>query len=198
MTSPTSAGAALDAARSRVVDLLSWHFAHDGIPVQELDRRLAAAYRASSVAELEELVQDVPNGTAAALRNPGTGATGYDDRHESFAAEKSERILAVMSQTRRGGLWTVPRRLEVVSVMSETVLDLRQASLLPGVTDISVGGLMTQLTIIIPYGVRVVNRLFPFMASARDHTSDELEPADGTTVVRVGGWAVMTEVVIRR
>lgn len=190
-------GPPLDGDRARVVDLLSSHFAHDGISIAELDRRLAAAYRASSLAELEDLVRDVPQHGVAPIRDPAPGLAFDGRRHDAFAPA-SERVLSVMSQTRRDGLWSVPRQLEVVSVMSETVLDLREASLLPGITDISIGGFMTQVTIIVPPGVRVVNRLFAFMATARDLTSRELGPVDDTSVIRVDGWAVMTEVVIRR
>lgn len=197
MTTPRP-DASLDTARSRVVDLLSSHFAHDGMPVEELDRRLDLAYRAQSLADLETLVRDVPQAPAALARIPSgvpayTGELDYDE-----PGSESERILAIMSETNRTGLWVVPRRLEVVSVMSETVLDLRQASLLPGVTDITVTGFMTQLTILVPHDVRIVNRLMAFMASTRDRTAREPDPGPGAAVVRVSGWAIMAEVVFKR
>lgn len=200
MTTPSfSTGPSLDTARTRVVDLLSAHFAHDGIPVEELDRRLDQAYRAKSVSELEALVRDVPRGVAALARiSAAVPAYDYDEEYADPPGEECERILALLSETRRSGLWVVPRRLEVISVMAETVLDLRQASLLPGVTDIALTGVTTQVTIIVPRTVRVVNRVFAFMASARDRTSLESDPGPGAPVVRVGGWAVMAEVTITR
>jgi hypothetical protein len=194
--------AALDTARSRVVDLLSSHFAHDGIPVEELDRRLDLAYQARSLPDLEALVRDVPRAPAALARistavPAHAGDAAYDAAYDEPEGE-SERILAIMAETHRTGLWVVPRRLEVVSVMSETVLDLRQASLLAGVTDITVSGLMTQLTLIVPPDVRVVNRLMAFMATARDRTAREPDPGPGAAVIRVSGWVMMSEVVIKR
>lgn len=199
MTNPSAAAPSVESARSRVVDLLSAHFAHDGIPVEELDRRLDLAYQASTVQELEALVRDVPTATAA-LARISAAVPAYDPAvdYPDFGSEDSERILAIMSETRRTGLWVVPRRLDVVSVMSETVLDLRQASLLPGVTDIAITGVMTQVTIIVPENVRVINRIFAFMGSARDRTWKAPYPEPDAPVIRIDGWAVMAEVVVKR
>jgi hypothetical protein len=181
------------------VDLLSAHFAHDGIPVEELDRRLDLAYQARTLEELEALVRDVPSAPAA-LARVSAGLPAYDPAadYPEHGSEESERILAIMSETRRTGLWVVPRRLDVVSVMSETVLDLRQASLLPGVTDIAITGVMTQVTIIVPENVRVINRVFAFMGSARDRTWKAPYPDADAPVVRIDGWAIMAEVWVKR
>lgn len=199
MTTPPRTTQSLETVRGRVVDLLSAHFAHDGITVEELDRRLELAYQASTLQELETLVGDVP-GAPVALARTSAAVPAYDHAAEypGHGSEESERILAVMSETRRTGLWVVPRRLEVVSVMSETVLDLRQASLLPGVTDIAVTGVMTQVTIIVPDHARVVNRIFAFMGAARDRTWQAPYPGADAPVIRIDGWAVMAEVVVRR
>ena len=147
----------------------------------------------------EALVRDVPTAPAA-LARISAAVPAYDPAidYPEHGSEESERIFAIMSETRRTGLWVVPRRLEVLSVMSETVLDLRQASLLPGVTDIAVTGVMTKVTIIVPDGVRVVNRLFAFMGSARDRTWKAPYPDADAPVVRIDGWAVMAEVVVKR
>ncbi|MBA3890197.1 MAG: DUF1707 and DUF2154 domain-containing protein [Gemmatimonadaceae bacterium] len=199
MTTPSPTAPSIESARTRVVDLLSAHFAHDGIEVEELDRRLDLAYQARTIGELEVLVQDVPAAPAALARiSAAVPVYDYDAEYAEPGGEESERILAIMSETRRDGLWVVPRRLEVVSVMSETVLDLRDASLLPGVTDIAITGVMTQVTIIVPDNVRVINRLFAFMATARDRTWQAPYPEAAAPVIRIDGWAVMAEVVVKR
>ena len=200
MTDARDPAPALDVARGRAVDVLSAHFAHDGMTVEELDRRLDRVYAARSVPELETLVQDIPQGSRALARHSAAVAT-WDDHDEEFhpeAAAESERILAIMSETRRNGLWVVPRRLEVASIMSETVLDMRQASLHAGVTDIDITGIMTKVTIIVPPGVRVSNRVFAFMGAARDRTVRDPDAGAGAPLIRVNGWAVMAEVLIRR
>ncbi|HEU5174561.1 MAG TPA: DUF1707 domain-containing protein [Gemmatimonadaceae bacterium] len=189
----------LDAARTRVVDLLSSYFAHDGIVVEELDRRLDAAYKATSILELEALVRDLPHGPAALARVSMEVPAWREEASVQLGhAEESERLLAIMSETRRRGLWVVPKQLDVVSVMAETELDLRQASLAPGLTEISLSGLMTKVTIIVPAGVRVLNRTLAIMSAVRDHTANDTAYDPMAPVLRIEGWAVMAEVVIRK
>lgn len=195
MTSPQP----LDTARSRVIEMLSAHFAHDGIPVEELDRRLDAAYKATSILELEALVRDLPNAQAA-LARISMHAPPYREEPsvQLDYPEESERILALMSETRRRGLWVVPRELEVLSIMSETELDLRQASLAPGLTEISISGVMTKVIIIVPPGVRVVNRVLAVMGAVRDRTARDPVTDPTAPVIRITGWAAMAEVIIKR
>lgn len=189
----------LDAARTRVIDMLSAHFAHDGIPVEELDRRLDAAYKATSLLELEALVRDLPNAHAA-LARISAHPTAYREEPsvQLDYPEESERILALLSETRRRGLWVVPRELEVVSIMSETELDLCQASLAPGMTEISISGVMTKVVIIVPPGVRIVNRVLAVMGAVRDRTARDPVVDPTAPVVRITGWAAMAEVIIKR
>jgi len=189
-----TAPAPLDSARDRVIDLLSAHFAHDGIPVEELDRRLDAAYKATSILE-----RDLPNG-AAALAPIAAPLPAY--REESSVqlgySEESERVLAIMSETRRRGLWVVPRQLDVMSIMAETELDMCQASLAPGLTEISLNALMTKVIIIVPPGVRVVNRALAIMGAVRDRTARDPVYDPSGPVLRIEGWVFMGEVIIKR
>ena len=52
------------------------------------------------------------------------------------------RVLAVMSPTRRAGPWSAPRTLHVWALMSEAVVDLRDAVLPTEGCDVEVGALM--------------------------------------------------------
>lgn len=189
----------LDTARSRVIDLLSAHFAHDHIPVEELDQRLDAAYKATSILELEALVRDLPDAQAA-LARLSAHAPAYREEPsvQLDYPEDSERVLSIMSETRRRGLWVVPRELEVLSIMSETELDLRQASLAPGLTEIAISGLMTKVVIIVPPGVRIVNRVLAVMGAVRDRTTRDPVVDPTAPVIRIKGWAAMAEVIIKR
>src|SRR5919199_401501 len=120
---------ALASARERTIELLSAHFAHDLLSIDELDRRLERAYAATSLAELDALTVDLPHHPSPAQFGAGPLPSEYEE------PEESGRIVAILSETRRGGLWSVPRRLEVRATMSNLTLDLRSALLAPGVTE---------------------------------------------------------------
>lgn len=189
MTGGAEGGAleSLAQARERAIDTLSQHFAHDHITLDELERRLELAYRAGSVAEVRALVSDLESTPGAGAEPASVPAPIVPDH---------ERIVSVMSENRRRGVWAVPQRLDVVAVMADSTIDLTQATLPSGIIDIRVKALMAAVKIIVPPGVRVANRVGAFMGSVN------VRPDDAPTrpelpVIRLTGWAVMAEVVLK-
>ncbi|MDQ3948985.1 MAG: DUF1707 domain-containing protein [Gemmatimonadota bacterium] len=183
---------ALAAARERAIELLSLHFANDLLTMDELDQRLEKAYAATSLAQLHALTADLP-------------AEGRTSAHPSGAPapvalgepEESGRIVAIFSETRRGGLWAVPPRLDVTATLSNLTLDLRSARLSVGVTDVHVKAVMASIQVILPPGVRVVESVRAFMASVTDDSYSAITSDPSVPVIRLTGHAVMAEVKVR-
>ena len=185
----------LQRERERTVELLGEHFAQDNISVEELEQRIERAYRAIDLPELRELTKDLPSAETAVAPRPNASVP----QAEIYPVEEG-RIVSVMSNTKRAGVWHTPRFLDVWSMMSETHLDLTRAILQPGVTEIEIRGLMTSVKMIVPVGVRVVTQVSSFMAEVSDHTSDPPPVGSGAPVIRVTGFVMMAElkIVVRK
>ena len=189
--SPPNLPLAIGTARERAIERLSNHFANDRLSIDELDARLERAYAATSLAELDALTADLPGARLPAVEQSTPTASTALERYEGPAI-----IRAIMSETRRGGLWVVPPQLDVKAVMANITLDLRSAMLAPGVTDVDVKAIMASVQIVLPPGVRVVENLRAFMASVTDDSySDVSNPA--APVIRLTGRAFMSEVKVR-
>ncbi len=182
----------LASIRERTIERLSTHFAHDRLTIDELDRRLERAYAATSVGELDALTADLPDERYDAAR---FGAAGVPAEYEPV--EDSGRIVAILSETRRAGLWAVPPQLDVTATMSNLTLDLRSALLGAGVTEIRLGAVMASVQIILPPGVRVVDRVRAFMASVTDDSYGAVSDDPSVPAIRLTGRAVMAEVKVR-
>ena len=177
--------------RERVIQQLSEHFANDRLSLDEMESRMELAYKAATIADLQRLTADLPSG-AAPLPAP------LPLEESTALAPDRERLWSVMSETRRGGGWMVPQRLDVLAVMSDTTIDLTQSALPTGIIDIHVRSLMAAVKIVVPPGIQVVSRLSSLMSSVHGGG----EPSEGTsggswkagTVVRLTGWALMAEV----
>jgi hypothetical protein len=180
----------LAAARERAIELLSSHFANDRLTMDELDQRLERAYAATSLAELHALTADLldERPPQASMRAPSTALE---------RAEESGRIVAIFSETKRGGLWAVPPQLDVKATMSNLTLDLRSARLSAGLTDIHVDAVMASIQIILPPGVRVIESVRAFMASVTDDSYSVLTSDPSVPVIRITGRAVIAEVKVR-
>lgn len=186
----------LDRERDRTISLLGEHFARDNLSLEDLERRIELAYRARDLPALRDLTRDLPTGADSAAVAPRGSPAPVP---EIFAPEEG-RIVSIMSQTKRRGIWHVPRSLDVWTVMSETHLDLTQAVLPPGVTELEIHGIMTSVKIVVPPGVRVVMQAGSFMSEVTDHTDDPPPVGSGAPVVRITGFVLMAElrVSVRR
>lgn len=180
----------LAAARERAIELLSSHFANDRLTMDELDQRLEGAYAATSLAELHALTADLPDEQPARPR-VGTQVVALD------RPEESGRIVAIFSETKRGGLWAVPPQLEVTATMSNLTLDLRSARLSAGLTDVHIKAVMASIQVILPPGVRVIESVRAFMASVTDDSYSVVTADPSTPVIRLSGHAVMAEVKVK-
>lgn len=178
--------------RERVIQALTDAFANDLISVAELEDRLEKVYRATSAAEAEALVvglrQTAPSAAAAQMGS-------Y--RGEPPAGTRAERFLSIFSSQSRRGVWSVPRAMEVVSLFSDTTIDLTNATLPADLVDLEVNVVFASLKVVVPPGLRVVNRIGAFAASVESEPALDLAPMKpGAPVIRITGNATFASVEI--
>ena len=199
---PTPPVPSLARAREQKISELSQYFANDDLSLDELERRIERVYRAGNVLELDEITADLRS-----VAQPGTASlpTARSSSRDvtPFSPPAHARMLAIMGETKRLGRWQVPRQLDVLSVMSDMKLDLTQAVIGPGVTDIHVRAVWTACKIVVPPNMRVINEMHAIMASVTSK-AHEMDPPDAERpsgpVIRLTGTALMAEVkvVVRR
>lgn len=174
----------IEPVRERVVEALSEHFARDHLTIDELESRLERVYAATTVAEVDALVADLP---ALAVGAPVTVTP------DAYAPQPKlkERLIAIMSGIVRRGSWKIPRRLRVVAIMGGVDLDLRQADLPPGVTEIRAFVMMGGLVVRVPPGVRLETDGVAIMGGFEDRIHEPGLARADAPVVRVTGIAIM-------
>ena len=183
--------------REEVIDALGVAFAHGDIELAELEGRLTLAFRAHDVATLRELLADLP--TAAAWRDANVAQPATQGSTDDGVPERSV-VAAFMGGNVRKGSWAVPRRLKVVAVMGGVELDLRQARLAPGLTEIECFAVMGGVEIIVPPGVRVEAMGMAVMGGFETNAGDATATAPDLPWIRLSGLAIMggVEATLRR
>ena len=154
------------AARERVIELLTRHFASDELTEAQLEARLQDVYAARTTSDLDAIVAGLPSQALGHRMDTSISAT--------FSGQ--ERKLA--------GL--VPSQLTLNARMGYVELDLTDAMFAPGITTIDLHSFMGYVEIRLPEGVRVENHgraLFGYVAVKG------LEE-DSERVVRITGRAV--------
>jgi hypothetical protein len=194
----------LSRAREQKISELSQHFANDDLSLDDLERRIERVYKAASVVELDEITADLRQAMLpAALPKPSRISRGRSSSAVAGTYEiPNTRVLSLMSSTKRVGRWAVPRKLDVLAIMSDTKIDLTQAVLPTGMIEINLRVVMAAFKLIVPPNVRVINEMHSVMADVRNK-ADELEPEGAPStgpVIRLTGYAVMSDakIVVRR
>jgi hypothetical protein len=158
----------IDEHRERVIEQLQSGFAGDVYDVEELERRLTLAQSAASPAALDALVTDL---AAPALTTMTT------------ALVETKRVRVVMGSIERRGPWEMPRRLAARVVCGNLVLDLRDAQIASGTSEIEVHVTMGNLEIFVPPGVAIDLSA----SSVLGHVEDRSERSTSARVIRIGG-----------
>lgn len=181
--------------REQVVQRLCSHFASNHLTMDELEQRIDQAYKAPSVADLDALVTGLP---VLADEPPPVSPTALASPSASplpTSVPERDVLIGIMSGHTRRGPWTVPRHLKVFTVMGGIVLDLREALIAPGVSEIEITAIMAGVEIFVPPGVRIECTGSAFMGAFEvDQRAQSLAAAGDDRVIRVTGFAMMAGV----
>lgn len=182
--------------REQIVQRLCSHFASNHLTMDELEQRIDRAYKAPSVAELDALVAGLPVLAEDPVR---TTSAAMAPSSASALATVPERdvLIGIMSGHTRRGPWAVPRHLKVFTVMGGIVLDLREALIAPGVSEIEITAVMAGVEVFVPPGVRVECTGSAFMGAFEVDQRAQWMAAGEDRVVRVTGFAFMAGVEVK-
>ncbi|MDX1494095.1 MAG: DUF1707 domain-containing protein [Longimicrobiales bacterium] len=190
-----------DQTRQIAIDALMEHFANDVLDVDEFERRVESAHKASTSDELKELLQDLPGGSnlpAARDESPSTEIAGTREYSVTSSDQIEDRqyVVACMGGSSRRGRWTPARKTHAVAVMGGAELDFREAVFGPGVTEVHVWAMWGGVDIIVPPGINVESRGIALLGGF-DHAADTPTSGDpGQPTLRITGLAVMAGVDI--
>jgi hypothetical protein len=96
-------------------------------------------------------------------------------------------MAAILSHQSRKGVWTVPRHFRVACVLGNAELDLREARLASGVTEIEVFALFASVEILVPPGIRVETEGGGIAGAFSFEPDSTVEvPLDGPVIVLKG------------
>ena len=172
---------------------LSARFADDALSLEEFEQRVAAVYRAATMAELNALTADLAPKppAAAALPNGGPPAATRD------LVPAHDRRFAILANLEHHSMAVVPRQLDLSAVFGNVEIDLRDATFGGGETEIHVQALFGHIAVTLPAGTRVEQEAGGILGSIECPPSPWSRPRRDAPHVRLTGHAVFGAVEIR-
>ena len=191
----------LDHTRQVTIEALCEHFANDVMSVEEFERRVDLAHKATAVGGLKELLRDLPGGNLPAVAEPGGAPAPVESVSITSAANVKERevVVAVMGGGGRAGRWRPARKNFAVAVMGGAELDFRDAVMGPGVTELHIFAMWGGVEVIVPPGLNVESHGIALLGGF-EHVADQtLAPDPLAPTLRITGFALMggVEVSVR-
>lgn len=183
----------LEQAREAARQTIGDGFARDLIDTDELDRRLEAAERATSTAELTALTHDLtpPPGTAVVVAGTSTALVPLGD------IPTHGRMTAVLSEAKRTGEWTPARHTKIRAALSSAHLDFRDARLGPGVTEFDVSVFMGEIEVFVPPGMAVDVACTTILGEVDQDERTQTGRDPQAPRIRITGTIVLGSVTVR-
>ncbi|MEP7347606.1 MAG: LiaF domain-containing protein [Gemmatimonadaceae bacterium] len=107
-----------------------------------------------------------------------------------------EGMVVFWSGSVREGRWTLPRTMRVATIMGSAELDLREAEIGEGVSEIEVMAVFASVEITVPAGVRVECVGHAIMGTFELQMSGAPDFPPGAPVIRVKGTAYFSSVEV--
>jgi hypothetical protein len=196
--------------RDEVMDALCEAYAQDELELDELERRLDRATRATTGTELMALLRDLDRrNLPAALGGSGTrpvpsGRPGGREgdagalevpappgrAHPARVPDRQFEV-AVFSGRVRKGSWIPGRRITAAALMGGVELDFREAMFGTGVTEVHVVAFMGGVEIVVPPGIHLETSGFAILGGFDEDSDVGETPGPDAPTLRVRGMACL-------
>lgn len=172
---------AREQARARLAD----GYAQDLLDQDQLDERLEAVERATSVAELDALTAALrPAGTAALVPTPAAPL-----------APAAAQLRVLFGSLDRTGVWSMAASTRIRVVFGNATLDLRQAVLPPGPLVLDLSVVFGSLDIIVPPGWQIDAECGAVLGTVEQKTGP-VATAENHRVLRLTGRVVFGNLTV--
>ena len=168
--------------RDKVIDQLKYNLTQNHLEIDEFDQMVRIALNTKSKSELLSLTTDLPAKSENATENL---------ERELTAIENQESVTNILSNSKRRGLWTVPKQLKVLNVLGDTEIDFRDVQLGTELKYLALRCYLGAVKIVVPPGVNVVSNLKNILSSVQGESYARMDP-DSPTIV-IDGMVAHTE-----
>ena len=193
-----------DAEREVVAEALRQAAGDGRLTLEEMSDRLDQTYSARTYRDLEPIVKDLPGVTVPGVpaqpaaspgSPPGGAVVPMPGRPVVGSSTTPDSAVAVFSETRRTGVWTVPADYAGLAVFGSVTLDLREASWSSQTVRLQANAVLGEVTVIVDDSVTVRTTGTPVLG---EYNGPHEPPQPDRPHVELTGLALLGSVEVKR
>jgi len=171
----------VETVREEVIDQLIMNYSHGEISLQAFETRLDKAMDSTCPQEIGDLANDLPLNVDNNYQDKKKNALGtHYHRGES---KELEKIVNVLSASKRAGLWHVPKEITVFNVLGSDELDFTQARFVYPHVKITVLCIFGSVKIAVPEDVNTHTNVNCIVGSIENNASVDFDDQAPTLVI---------------
>ena len=187
---------ASDAEREALVERLNLACGEGRLNLEEFSERLELAFAARTRAELDALVEDLPQPGPEAGQEPGPEASAPPVPVKGRSSGRTSWHVSPLGGLSRSGRWRVPADTLVVTVIGGVDLDLTEAELDAPVVRVRQFSVLGGASVRVPPGIRVEVSGFSILGGRRVDV-DERDTGPNAPVLRITSFSILGGVHVR-
>ena len=170
--------------REETIDQLILNYSHEELSLEAFERRLDQALDARTNDELLELTADLDLEVDPAFRERKKREFGRTaDAHDVYMSR--EKIVSVFGNSKKEGVWGVPKEMQVVTIFGSTVLDFTEARLTSQTTRVNISCVFGGVSHYVPEGLKVVSNVSCILGDVKN-SAPATNSGDVPTIILEG------------
>jgi hypothetical protein len=152
--------------REQTIDQLILNYSHGELSLEAFERRLDQALDAWTHDALLSLTTDLDLVVDSAFMEQKKREFGFmSDSHDVMSEEK---IVSIFGNSKREGVWDVPKEIRVFSIFGNSILDFNEARFTSMTTHINVSSAFGNTIIYIPEDIKIVSYVSCVFGGVKD------------------------------
>lgn len=183
----------VDTVREEVIDKLIMNYSHGELSLEAFESRLDIAMASEDVLQISELADDLPLSVDSKYQQKKHNALGT--HQQAGLAETNEKLVNVLSSSKREGQWHVPEHITFYNVLGSDVLDFSQAVFVSPHVTIDIVSVLGSVKILVPEDVNVHTNVNCIVSSMKKNANVEFD--SNAPTITISGQVICSDVEVK-
>jgi hypothetical protein len=183
----------IEQVKEEVIDTLIHNYSHGIISSEAFERRLDVVIAAESHQEMVTQIEDltaVPDDTIRKQKEEQ-----FSVNYSHTETQENESFFNILGKSDRSGIWTVPKKITIFSLLGGTTLDFTNARFSSPKVTIEIISILGSDKIYVPENVNILSKAFCILGNIKN-AAPSIASSQAPTIT-IEGVVILSEIIIK-